>query len=92
MFELSRSDALVSRVAKISRGDRWLVYRRLQELMIPCRCPEDGTLWVEIQHCLQAILLRSTVQHLTASRSELVDWLERCWDAQLPQPLARSKV
>ena len=93
MFKPPNPDALVSQVVKISRGDseallqadRWIVYRRLQELMIPCWCPEDGSLWVEVNHGLAAILLRSTVQQLFASRQELVDWLERCWETKFPQ-------
>jgi hypothetical protein len=83
MFKPSNPDALVSQVAKISRSDRWLIHHRLQELMIPCWCPEDGSLWVEIHHGIQAILLRSTVQQLVSSRPELVDWLERCWETSI---------
>ena len=36
------------RIAKIHRSDRWSVHRRLQELNIPCWCPEDGALWVKL--------------------------------------------
>ncbi|MBR8828842.1 MAG: hypothetical protein DSM107014_13230 [Gomphosphaeria aponina SAG 52.96 = DSM 107014] len=79
------SYALISEVT-LARGDRWLVYRRLQELMIPCWCPADGTLLVEVNHCVDVILLRSAVQQLMASRLELTDWLERCWETQTPCP------
>lgn len=83
MYKYTRPDAFVSQVAKIHRSDRWSVYRRLQELKIPCWCPEDGTLWVEIDHCIHAILLRSTIQQFVSTRSELTDWLERCWSTEL---------
>lgn len=84
MFTPSNPQALVSEVGKISRSDRWIVHRRLQELTIPCWCPADGSLWVEIEHGIDAILLRSIVQQLVASRQELVDWLDRCWETKLP--------
>ncbi|WP_267383976.1 Asr1405/Asl0597 family protein [Cyanobacterium sp. uoEpiScrs1] len=81
MIRSSRPDALISQVEKISRCERWLLYRRLEELMIPCWCPDDGSLWVEIEHGIDAILLHSTVYQVSASRQELVDWLSRCWEA-----------
>ncbi|ACB49903.1 conserved hypothetical protein [Crocosphaera subtropica ATCC 51142] len=80
MMQPYHSDALISQVEKVSRCDRWSVYQRLQELTIPCWCPEDGSLWVEIEHGLHAILLRSAIYGAIAPRQELVDWLERCWD------------
>jgi len=85
MYNSSYSDALISEVA-INRGDRWLISRRLEELMITCNCPADGTLLVEVNHCLEAILLHSVVKQLMASRQELTNWLERCWDTSQPCP------
>ncbi len=76
-------DALVSRVVTIQRSDRWQVYRRLKELGISCWCPQDGTLWVEIEGCVGATLLRSTVHQFTSSRLELADWLDRCWTTSI---------
>ena len=83
MYKFTRPDVFVSQVAKIHRSDRWSVYRRLQELNIRCWCPEDGTLWVEIDRCIDAILLRSTIQQFVSTRSELTDWLERCWSTEV---------
>ncbi len=85
IFTPPNPDALVSQVVKVSRGDRWIIYRRLQELHIPSCCPADGSLWVAVNTCTDAILVRSTVQQLVASRPELVQWLERCWAARIPQ-------
>jgi hypothetical protein len=83
MYYTPRADTLSSQVSKISRSDRWFVYRRLQELDIPCWCPDDGSLWIGVEHCIHAILLRSTVQQFVATRPELVDWLERCWETPI---------
>jgi hypothetical protein len=80
--QLSPSGAVISPVT-VLQGDRWIVYHRLQELMIPCWCPEDGLLWVEIKHSNHAILLRSVIQQFMASRPQLVDWLERCWEMDI---------
>lgn len=85
MFIPPSSDGLISQVVNINRGDRWTVYRRLKELKILCWCPNDGSLWVKIDHAIDGILLRSTVQHSVANRQELVDWLDRCYSAPLTQ-------
>jgi hypothetical protein len=63
----------------VSRIDRWFIYHRLQELMIPCWCPEDGSLWVDIKDGIAAILVQSVIQQFLSPRQELVSWLEQCW-------------
>ncbi len=91
MYEFTSPDVFISQVAKIKRSDRWIVYRRLQELNIPCWCPSDGTLWIEIDRCIDAILLRSTVHQFVSTRSELADWLERCWSFHSEQLTVNSE-
>jgi hypothetical protein len=71
----------MTHIVVVPRIDRWRIYRRLEELMIPCWCLADGSLRVEVQHGIGALLLRSVVQQFVASRQEMVNWLERCWDA-----------
>lgn len=73
------SQALDNHVVQVPLSDRWRIYHRLQELMIKSWCPADGSLRVQVNSCLTAILVRSTVLQFTASRQELIDWLERCW-------------
>ncbi|PNW28219.1 UNVERIFIED_CONTAM: hypothetical protein BEN50_03225 [Euhalothece sp. KZN 001] len=87
MNQFTRPDGFVSLVIKINRSDRWRVSRRLQELEISCWCPQDGTLWVEINGWVDAILLRSTVQQFASSRYELASWLERCWETSNFMPI-----
>ncbi|QSJ17736.1 hypothetical protein JYQ62_02325 [Nostoc sp. UHCC 0702] len=67
-------------ILQIPLSDRWLIYHRLQELMICCSCPADGSLRVKVNNFLEAVLIRSTVMQFLASRHELIQWLERCWD------------
>ncbi|MFB2939304.1 Asr1405/Asl0597 family protein [Aerosakkonemataceae cyanobacterium BLCC-F154] len=79
MFDSPNCPSFASQIVGISRPNRWQVYHRLQELMIPCWCPNDGSLRVEVNNSIEAILVRSAVQQFMASRGELIDWLERCW-------------
>lgn len=74
------SNASGGQVVNVSRILRWQIHHRLQELKIPCWCPADGSLRVEVNDCIAAVLLRSTVQQFVAPRHELVNWLERCWE------------
>jgi hypothetical protein len=82
MFTSPSSNVSAGQVVNVSRSDRWQIYKRLQELMIPCWCPADGSLRVEINNSVDAVLVRSTVQQYVASRQELRDWLERCWQTR----------
>ncbi|WP_008319399.1 Asr1405/Asl0597 family protein [Leptolyngbya sp. PCC 6406] len=66
----------------VRRCDRWSIHRRLQELNIPCACPADGTLRVDVNHALALLLVRSAVRQFSTSRQEGIDWLERCWQTQ----------
>lgn len=70
-------------VVSVQRCDRWSAYHRLQELSIPCACPADGTLRVEVDHATALVLARSAIRQFLTSRQEDVDWLERCWDTQV---------
>jgi hypothetical protein len=66
----------------VRRCDRWSIHRRLQELNIPCVCPADGTLRVEVNHAVALLLVHSAVRQFSTSREEGVAWLERCWQTQ----------
>ncbi|WP_035984761.1 Asr1405/Asl0597 family protein [Leptolyngbya sp. KIOST-1] len=70
-------------MVSVKRCDRWSIHRRLQELNIPCACPADGTLRVEVNHALALLLVCSAVRQFSISRQEGVEWLERCWQTQV---------
>ncbi|MCC5634417.1 hypothetical protein LC593_00845 [Nostoc sp. CHAB 5844] len=74
------NNTLGDQVLQIPLSDRWRIYHRLQELMIPCSCHPDGSLRVQVNSLLAAILVRSTIMQCLAPRQELVNWLEHCWD------------
>jgi hypothetical protein len=75
-------------VVSVSRCDRWSIKQRLQELNIPCACPVDGTLRVEVDHAIALLLVNSVVRRFTLPRQAGADWLERCWEAKVASPVA----
>ncbi|NEP62920.1 MAG: hypothetical protein F6K31_39415 [Symploca sp. SIO2G7] len=75
----SSSQAETEQIIEISRADRWSVYRRLQELEIPCRCQTEQPLRVQINDATAAIQVWSVVRQIKLSRRDLACWLEKCW-------------
>ncbi|MBD2021310.1 hypothetical protein H6F43_14105 [Leptolyngbya sp. FACHB-36] len=69
-------------VTSISRADRWQAHSRLTSLCIPCQCLADGYLQVSIDSPIAILQLKSVVRQLTAPRTELLQWLERCWESE----------
>ncbi len=73
-------------VVSVHRGDRWSIHRRMQELNIPCNCPTDGTLRVDVNHAIALVLVHSAVRQIISPREDRVDWLERCWETRVVCP------
>ena len=71
---------VLRQIVLIPYHQRWQIYHRLQELNVPCSCMSDGSLQVQIDNWIAAILLHSTVIQFTASRLSFIDLLQRCWD------------
>ena len=65
-------------IVAINWADRWQLYQRLQELDIPCWCATEQPLMVRITNPTAAIQLWSASRQFTASRQDLVCWLELC--------------
>lgn len=61
-------------------GTRWQIYYRLQELRIESSCSDDGSLRIKVNRFEDLVLLQSTLKQFTASRQELIDWLDKCWN------------
>ncbi|MBE9181832.1 hypothetical protein IQ268_25010 [Oculatella sp. LEGE 06141] len=75
----SQSPVSTRQLISISRSDRWQICYRLQELGIACTCLDDGSFHAEVDSPVAMMQLRSVLLQLTASRQQLVEWLERCW-------------
>ena len=63
-------------------GDRWHIYRRLQELKIPCQCSTGKPLTVTVDTPTAVIQVWSVTRTQSSDRSQLVDWLDRCFAVQ----------
>ncbi|WP_373542841.1 Asr1405/Asl0597 family protein [Chamaesiphon sp.] len=61
-------------------GDRWQIHRRLTELKIPCKCSTGQLLVVTVDTPTAAIQVWSVARQPLAGRSQLVNWLDRCFD------------
>ncbi|HEY9649192.1 MAG TPA: Asr1405/Asl0597 family protein [Coleofasciculaceae cyanobacterium] len=81
----SSSKPEVGQVVEIAWADRWQVYRRLQELSIPCHCGMNKPLVAQVNDVAAAIQLWSVVRPLNVSRRDLITWLEQCWQMRQDQ-------
>lgn len=81
----------VCEIVQVSWLDRWQVYRRLQELEIPCWCGVDQPLRTQINTVKQAAQLISVLKQVSASRAELAQWLECCWQIGENQSFERRR-
>ena len=68
-------------ILQVSWVDRWQVYKRLQELDIHCWCAVEQPLRVQLKNGNEATQLESVLRQYTANRHELVQLLQRCWQA-----------
>ncbi|MBE9047621.1 hypothetical protein IQ255_24990 [Pleurocapsales cyanobacterium LEGE 10410] len=84
-MKLSPPSLAISHIVDIKDTQRWQIYRRLQELDISCRCSTNQPLIVEINSSSAIAQLTYVVRQLTASRSELIDWLNNCWQVESKQ-------
>ncbi|WP_346292992.1 Asr1405/Asl0597 family protein [Sphaerothrix gracilis] len=59
--------------------ERWNVFKRLQELSIPCQCTWGQPLRVRIKTATAAIQVWSVIQQFTSTSASSTAHLERCW-------------
>ncbi|MEO0376855.1 MAG: Asr1405/Asl0597 family protein [Cyanobacteria bacterium P01_A01_bin.17] len=64
---------------EINCQNRWAIYRRLQELDIPCDCGAYQPLTVQVDNPEIAIQVWSVSRWATQPRLQLILALERCW-------------
>lgn len=78
-MSINNSEVETRQVVTVNWAERWSVYYRLRELQIPCQCSTDKPLQVQLDNTKTAIQLWSVAKQFNASRQELVDWLNCCW-------------
>ncbi|MGD1872746.1 MAG: Asr1405/Asl0597 family protein [Mastigocoleus sp.] len=82
MLEPSILQVKLQQNVDVELAARWEVYRRLQQLDIPCWCGVNQPLTVEINHVRAAIQVWSVMRSLNEGRQSLISSLERCWELQ----------
>jgi hypothetical protein len=58
---------------------RWDVFKRLQELAVPCACRAGQPLRVALTTPTAALQVWSVVQGCLPTQPKTVNYLERCW-------------
>ena len=71
-----------SRIVEVKWSCRWEVFRRLQALGIKCQCSTNEPLLVYLHSPTTIIQVWSVLRQCGASRRNLIDWLENCWETQ----------
>ena len=69
-------------IIAIDRVHCWSAHRRFQDLSIQSFISTGEPLKVEISDPQTAVQVWSVIKQVTETRSELVEWLEHCW--QMP--------
>lgn len=79
-MSVSTSETSTQKVLQVNPALRWQVYQRLQELDISCECLCYQPLYVKYTNTTEVIQIWSVVRQMTASRSELIGFLNNCWN------------
>jgi hypothetical protein len=79
------SEIAEKHILEVNWSDRWQVYKRLQELDIPCWCETNQPLQVEISSPMAVIQLWCVMRQFTAPRQDLIWSLEHCWHSRYKQ-------
>ena len=75
----SPSEQPIIHTVGIKNTERWSIFHRLQELDIPSICSTNKPLQVQLDNPSAIAQLCSVVKQTTASRHELIHWLDNCW-------------
>lgn len=72
-------EAIIEQVIEVNWLDRWSVYKRLQEIGIPCSCSVNQPLTAVINSPIALVQLWSVLRCCTSSRQEMILFLHKCW-------------
>lgn len=79
----SRPAPALTLALTLERVAAWEVYRRLQDLSIPCQCGVNQPLTVSAETPLALTQIWSVVQAQTAPKADQVAHLNRCWQQRI---------
>lgn len=71
-----------SSVLAVKWAYRWEVFRRLKALDIQCQCSTNEPLLVYLNSATTVMQVWSVVKQFNASRQELVEMLDNCWQLE----------
>ena len=80
--QIELSQPLPSRTVEVKWSSRWEVFRRFQALGIKSKCSTNEPLLVYLHSPTTVIQIWSVLRQCGASRSDLIDWLENCLEAE----------
>ncbi len=76
------SQSIPNSILEVKWSCRWEVFRRLQTLDIKCQCSTNEPLLVYLHSPTTVIQIWSVLRQCGASKSDLVDWLNNCWQVK----------
>lgn len=76
------SQPVPSCIVDVKWSCRWEVYRRLKALDINCKCSTNEPLLVYLYSPTTIIQIWSVLRQCGASRRNLIDWLDNCWETK----------
>ncbi|MDJ0677789.1 MAG: hypothetical protein QNJ36_20805 [Calothrix sp. MO_167.B42] len=82
-MEVNQEEVKGQQIVDVDWLDRWAVYRRLQELEIPCWCETNQPLTVQIHDPVALIQVWSVIRHFSTSRQQKIQILSKCWQQDL---------
>lgn len=80
--QLLKQRRQLSHILPVQWSCRWDVFHRLQSLGIECECSTNEPLLAYLDTPTTAIQIRSVIRQFSASRHELIDWLDSCWQVK----------
>ena len=76
------SELVPNCILEVKWSCRWEVFRRLQGLGIECQCSTNEPLLVYLHSPVTIVQIWSVLRQCGASRPNLINWLESCWETQ----------
>jgi hypothetical protein len=79
---ITKNKGQLSLILAKKRSDRWDIFHRLQSLDVQCKCSTNEPLLGELHSPTTVAQIWSVLRQFSASRTELIDWLDSCWQQE----------
>ncbi len=78
-FNSSKGSRASTTAIPVVPAQRWELYHRLRSLGLACEYRSGGPLTVGFESPVEVAQYWCVLKQMTGSRSELVEWLQGCW-------------